>query len=147
MNKAEKIMEWLYLCPHIQDLYFNFSQSSDGDTVLIPNTAYTDEWADGMPFIDGSGDKICVFTIIRFERFSTEPNSTENAEVLLDVQRIAEWIDEQEEKKNYPVFPENCTITNMKVLPFENGGLAGQDEENAKYMFSIQIEYYYEKEI
>lgn len=145
-DKAGAVMKWLYTCPYIRDLYLNFSKSENGDTVLVPDTAYSDEWAENSPFIDGSGDKIYTFSIIRFVPYSTAPNSSENAEILCDVQSIAAWIDEQAEKKNYPVFPENCIVTGMEVLPFANGGLAGVDDSGAKYMFSIQILYYYEKE-
>lgn len=146
MNKASAVIKWLSSCPYIGDLYFNFSESGAGDTVFAPDTAYSDEWADGSPFIDGSGDKIYTFSLIRYEPVSFLPNSGENEESLADVQNIAAWIDLQAEKKNYPVFPKNCTITDMEVLPFANGGLAGADELGAKFMFSIQISYYYEKE-
>lgn len=147
-DKSQAIWDWLYEgCSAIKDLYFTFSQSNTGDTVLIPDTAYTDEWDDDMPFIDGTGFKHCIFTIVRFVAYSTVPNSTENIRASLDIQQIAEWIEQQEKQKNYPDFPEHCKIQEIQVLPFANGGLVGQDENGAKYMFSMQINYYYDKEI
>lgn len=142
MNKHEAVWNWLCDCPEIADMYFNFSQSNNGDTAIIPMTAYNDMWK-YEPFIDDSGEKIYTFTIVQFERYSTTPNNTENIDILLDVEKVANWIDKQHKIENYPLFPSNSQIFKIKALPFENGGIAGQDENGAKYMFSVQIEYLY----
>ncbi|MBQ2968670.1 MAG: hypothetical protein IJE10_11205 [Clostridia bacterium] len=145
-DKSEKLMDWLLTCPYIKDLFFIFGDPKNGDTVLYPETGYNDEWDEGMPYIDGSGDKIYTFTIIQFVPYTENPNSKENVEHYQGVQRVASWIDEQGEKGNYPEFPGGSVINKMEVLPFENGGLAGMDENGAKFMFSIRINYFYEGE-
>lgn len=144
MNKHEAVWDWLLTCPEIKDMYFNFSQSNNGDTVLVPQTAYNDSWDDGMPYIDDTGFKNYTLTIIQFEAYSTIPNSTENISILLDIEKVAKWIDCQDKLKNFPLFPTDCTIQSITVLPFANGGIAGQDDNGVKYMFSIQINYFYE---
>lgn len=142
-NRHLAVWDWLSQCSAIVDMYFNFSQFNDGDTVIVPMTAYKDEWADGMPYITGEGYKKYLFTVVLFKPFSTIPNNTENIDTLLSVQDVAQWVDSQNTVQNYPEFDTNCTIEKVQVLPFENGGLAGNDETGAKYMFTVQIDYYY----
>ncbi len=145
-GKHEAVWDWLLTCPEIHDLYFNFARASDGDAVLIPESAYNDEWQDGMPYIDGSGMKNYDFAIALFKNFSTVPNSTENVEALIDAERIAGWIDAQGEAHNYPAFPENCTIMDLYTLPLSAGAIAAQNDTGVKYQFQFRIEYFYEKE-
>ena len=39
--------DWLLGCPYIQDLFFNFAQSDDGDAALVPSEAVLQEFIDG----------------------------------------------------------------------------------------------------
>lgn len=142
-NKHVAVWNWLLNCPYIADLYFNFSQSNNNDTVLIPETAYNDEPV--KEYNDGSSERKYIFTVVQFQKFSTVSNSTENIETILDIENIAAWVDGQNEIRNFPEFPGDAVINEIKVLPFANGGLAAVNDDTAKYMFSIEIDYLFEK--
>lgn len=145
-DKHIAVWEWLLTCPVIRNLYFNYARAADGDTALIPESAYNDVWQDDMPYIDGSGMKNYDFAIALYKDFSTVPNSTENIEALRDAERIAEWIDTQGKAHNYPDFPDKCTILDLYTLPLTAGAIAAQDESGAKYQFQFRIEYLFKKE-
>lgn len=145
-DKHTAVWDWLMQCPELKDMYFNFGKTEDDSTILVPETAYNDTWKEGKPCIDGGGIKYYDFAIVQFKAAVVEPNNTENIEILLDVEKVARWIDEQEEKGNYPAFPEDETILEVKVLESPSGYVVGQDENGAKYMLQIRIEYLYEKE-
>lgn len=145
MTKSEAVFQWLLNCPEIKDLYFAFGEQSKDNTILVPETAYTDEWADGSPWISGCGEKEYTFRLVRFMAVSDVPQSEVNITSAAVLERIAQWIDEQNNIRSYPDFPDNCTINEIKVLPFPNGGLAGRDEKTAKYMFAVKINYLYTK--
>ena len=146
MDKRDKhlaVWEWLISCPEIKNMFFNFSEGNTGDTVIIPDSTYNDDII--RSFADGSCERYYTFTIVRFQRFSVTANDVENIETLIDIEKIADWVEAQNDIGNYPEFPGGDTINNISVLPFANGGLAGSDNESAKYMFSVQIEYLHEK--
>lgn len=144
-NKHMAVWEWLLTCPQIRDLCFNFSTDTNGITVLEPDTAFGDVWAEGMPYIDGSGEKIYTFNIVQFRELTTESNVQKNVDVLMDVTKIISWIKEQNKAANYPDFPDNCIINEVEALPSE-GGVSAETEKGARYMFSVQIKYYQGKD-
>lgn len=135
----EAIWDWLRTCPEIADLFFNFSQSANGDTILIPLAVYSDTLV--KEYIDGSADRQYDFTLVRFDACTTEPNSTQNIEVLCNFEAIAAWIEETAEAGNLPAFPAGSTITEIKALPSNIGYVAARDETGAKYMIQFRIEY------
>lgn len=145
-DKHNAVWEWLMKCPEIKDMFFNFGRAENGNTVLVPETAYHDTWKDDKPTISGEGIRYYDFAIIQFKAAVTEPNNRENIEILLDIEKIAAWVDEQEEKGNYPVFPDGETVLEVKPLEAPSGYVAGQDKDGAKYMLQVRIEYLYERE-
>ncbi|MEG1516427.1 MAG: hypothetical protein RSD95_16180 [Clostridia bacterium] len=142
--RPRAIWDWLLTCPFIKDLFFSFGEIADGNTVLIPLTAYKDRAV--KEFIDGSSVRQCDFALVRFESMTREPGSTENLDVQFDVESLAAWIDGQGGKGNYPEFPANCQIQGISTLPTETGFLAAQDEQGAKYMLQFRIDYYHEED-
>ncbi|MBQ5851519.1 MAG: hypothetical protein IIW54_12040 [Lachnospiraceae bacterium] len=145
-NKHQAVWDWLLQCPELMDMYFNFGKSENGDTIIAPETAYNDTWKEGRPCIGGGGIKYYDFALIQFQPIVTEPNNTENIDILLDFEKIASWIDEQEQTGNYPVFPDGETVLEVGVLESPGGFVSGQDEKGAKYMLQVRIEYLKEKE-
>ena len=137
MNKNEAVFQWLQGCEQIKDLFFAFSKSENGDTVIAPIS--TDVWADGSPFIDGSGEKIYELSIIRYESVSDLPNTTENAILIDELEKITDWIIEQAKNGVFPDFGSQDTITDLEVVSTPD--IAGSDEAGAKIMFSIRIQY------
>lgn len=138
-SRHEAVWDWLLTCPHIKDMFFNFSQSADGDTVMVPLMAYNDTV--NRAFIDGSAECQYDFTLIRFEAVSYEPNDQQNIEVLCDIEAIAAWVDAQATAMNYPDFPDGCQIQGIEALPSNIGYVSARDETGAKYMLQFRIEY------
>ena len=138
-SRHEAVWDWLMACPHIRDLFFNFSQSNNGDTVLAPLTAYQDTVT--RAFVDGSSECQYDFTLVRFDAVSFEPNDQQNIEVLCDIEAIAAWVETQAAADNYPAFPLGCVIQSIEALPSNTGYVAARDEHGAKYMLQFRIEY------
>jgi len=138
-TKHEAVWNWLLTCPTIADLFFNFSQSANGDTVLAPLTAYNDTPV--QEFTSGASVRWYDFTVVRFDAISYEPNDTQNIEVLVDFEAIAAWIEEQAAAGNYPIFPAKHNIQSIEALPSNTGYVAARDDTGAKYMLQFRIEY------
>ena len=136
-NKHQAVWDWLYQNEDISALFFNFSTTEDGDTTIAPivsdNAIKT--------FIDGTEIKQYDFSIIQYRQFNAQvPNSNENVSVIFDTENLMAWVKEQNKLRNFPVFPENCTITRIIVLQ-DMPQATGINETDAQYMFSVRIEY------
>lgn len=138
-SRHEAVWNWLLTCPYIKDMFFNFSKSENGDTVLVPLTAYSDTPV--LEYIGGQSVRQYDFTLIRYEALSTEQNDPTNISVLEAVELIAAWIETQAAAGTYPAFPTGSTIQNIEVLPSNTGYLAARDETGAKYQLQFRIEY------
>ena len=138
-SKHAAVWDWLKTCPAIVDMFFNFSQSANGDTVLAPLTAYSDTPV--ASYTSGASERWYDFALVRFDAVSFEPNDTQNIEVLVDVEAIAAWIEEQAAAGNFPAFPAKHTIQSIAALPSNPGYVAARDETGAKYMLQFRIEY------
>ena len=138
-NKHEAVWDWMMQCPKVKDLFFNFSDSKNGDIVIVPITSINDMVV--IELIDGSTYRQYDYSIIQFREYTSEPNDKGNIEVLIDVEGISKWIENQNEIKNYPDFPPNCSIQKISVLPDNSGSVAAFDEYGAKYILQFRIEY------
>jgi hypothetical protein len=138
-SKHEAVWDWLLTCPTIKDLFFNFSQSANGDTVLAPLTSYSDTPV--REFTSGASERWYDFAIVRFDALSIEPNDEQNIEVLVDVEGIAAWIESQAASGHFPTFPTKHTIQSVAALPSNIGYVAARDETGAKYQIQFRIEY------
>lgn len=138
MNLNNNIIEWLLLCPAIRDVFFAFSRAEVDGTTIVPIAS--DEWL--THYLDGTGEKLYTMALIQYRELSDVPNSAENAEIQYDIEKIMNWIEEQNEKENFPDFGGDC-IEEISVL--ENmPEISGIDSTRAKYIFSVQIKYYKE---
>lgn len=146
MSKNQAMLTFLQTCPSIRDnpLFFNFGK--------VENNAHqanmrSDEVSLHRPYIDGTELKRYTFHLDSFK--SVAYNSVipglpdENMEDFEEVQSLIDWINEQEELKNYPAF-ENCIIDKMRSLS-SKPELVGVDTTTsppiAVYRISIQIDY------
>ena len=136
------VWDWLMTCPYISRMFFNFSQSTNGDTVLVPLTAHSD--MPNVEFIDGGSERFYDFTLVRFEEQSVEPDDVRNVEILVDIEAIADWIEEQARAGNYPEFPTGCTIQGVTVVPSGIGYVSARDDTGAKYILQFRVEYFKE---
>lgn len=136
VNKHTAMLTYMQQCTEIYDLFLNFSTSENGDTVIATSTNEFEV----SGFVDGSALKWYDFAIVQYKPLTTEPNDTENAAIMLDVEKVMAWIIEQEEAENYPDFGTDCEVQEISVLQ-DVPTVAGQDQNGAKYMFNCRVEY------
>ncbi len=107
------------------------------------------------PYIDGSVLKRFAFTIQDFRSMTPNPlafiageppvlYNNENVENMLDVQGIIDWIDEQNDARNFPNFGDKCVIDEIRTVT-DNPNLNGIDNNVTpalgKYSVTVQIDY------
>ena len=135
MDKSQAMIEFLLNCESISksSLYFNFLNASDEDKQFV---TVTNDKIVHRPFIDGSVQKRFTFTIIDYRSVAYQElaklniQSNENVEEYLDVQGIIDWIEEQNELKNYPDFGSDCEIDEMKTTA-DNPNLNGVEDRKS----------------
>lgn len=154
MDKNKAVVNFLLTCDYIKNspLFFNFgkAESDNKHIVTIPNDARVN-----VPFIDGSVRKRYTFTIVDYKSVAynaviartvdqTTVPVSENLENAFEPQRVADWIEEQAELRNYPDFGSDCVIDDMKVVtdqPNASGVDRSMTPALAKYSISIRIDY------
>ena len=149
IDKNQAMIDYICQCPQIQNnaLFFNFLNAKDNDKqfVTIPNDTNINK-----PYIDGSVLKRYSFTIIDYRSVSyqalvkAEGYANQNVEELLDVQGIINWIEEQEDAKNYPDFGEDCVVDAIRTTstnPNLNSVNTAVTPALAKYSITIQVDY------
>lgn len=154
VNKESAIIAFLRECPAIagNPLFFNFINAKPDNKQIV--TSGNEKFMQ-KPYIDGSVAKRYTFTIIDFKSvvyqaivnpspLDSESYHNENVESYIDIQAIIDWVDEQNDARNFPNFGDTCEIEEMRVLT-ENPVLNGTDTQSkpalAKYSFAIQIDY------
>ncbi len=118
-------------------LNFNFSPESPNSISLLTN--YSDKVR--KKCITGDALKEYGFSIIIVKEYSSESDDL-NLEAMNFAQTFMEWLEEQNEKKEYPDFGENCTIEKMENLQ-NMPNLSGVNYEAglARYMIQVRIIY------
>ena len=149
VDKNQAVIDFLITCPKIRDnpLFFNFLNAKDGNKQLISSG---NDKNMNRTFIDGSVSKRYTFTIIDYRSVAYQAivkqagYVNENVEEAFDVQGIMDWVNEQNDLRNFPNFGDSCIIDEMRTLT-ENPNLNGVDTSLtpalAKYSMSIQIDY------
>lgn len=149
MDKTEAIIQYLLTCPKIENspLYFNFINPQDEDKQYVTDS---NEKTLHKQYIDGSVDKRFTFTIIDYRSIAYQEmaryqiTANESVEEFLDVRELIEWIDEQNDLKNFPDFGEQCIIERISTGS-EDPNLNGVDTQAnpvlAKYSISIMVDY------
>ena len=149
MDKNQAVIDFLLTCPAIANnpVFFNAIEAKDQTKEII---TIADDRATQKPYIDGSVEKQYTFTIVDFRSISyiplvTVPGYTnENVSDMLDVQGVIDWIELQNDSRNYPNFGTDCVIDSMRTAT-ENPNLNGIDTSLnpalAKYSIAVQIDY------
>lgn len=129
--------------PLYETLYFNSTQNYPQTTSL--NTVYSDYAV--QEYTCGNSDREFIFAIKQMKNYDSSGTSDVNLQAINEVQDFMDWIDEQNELKNYPEFPENCyvyKIENLQNMP----NLAGTDDQGlAEYMFQCKVCYTEERRL
>lgn len=149
VDKTQAIIEYLLTSDYIKNspFYFNFVNAADEDKQFV--TSSNEKILD-KTFIDGSVSKRFTFTIIDYRSIAYQElpqelvYTNENVEEYLDVQKIVDWIDEQNQEQIFPDFGPMCIIDEIRTTS-DNPNLNGVDTNAkpalAKYSISIQIDY------
>lgn len=149
IDKNQAVIDYIITCPTILNspLYFNFINAKDDTNQLF--TESTDTYTN-KPFIDGSVEKLYTFTIITYKSAADiavvkqSGYENENLSDMSDIQKLIEWINEQNEARNFPDFGEDCIIDSIETTT-EQPKFEGIDEQIspplAVYSTSIQIKY------
>ncbi len=149
INKNQAVIDYIITCPTILNspLYFNFINAKDDTNQLF--TESTDTYTN-KPFIDGSVEKLYTFTIITYKSAADiavvkqSGYENENLSDMSDFQKLIEWINEQNEARNFPDFGEDCIIDSIETTT-EQPKFEGIDDQIspplAVYSTSIQIKY------
>lgn len=141
MKKHEAVYEFIKEYPPLGGLlYFNSIEEFYDATGLMP--VYGDNVV--TEYTGGNAEKEYMFAIVQMKAFDTGTSNI-NIQAIQDMESFNDWIEEQNKKHNFPKFPDNCTINQIK--PLQNmPNLAGTNEQGlAKYMLQFKIDYYEER--
>lgn len=146
-DKSQAIVEFLETCPTIQanPLFFNFGDIRDNAHQAIMKS---DDVSLHKPYVDGSVARRYTFSIDSFKSVAynslVEGHTDENLSEFQQVQEVLNWINEQDDLRNYPDFGTGYQIDQMKTLttkPDLIGVNTSQNPPVAIYRISIQIDY------
>lgn len=130
------LWEWFSGCALITRLFFNFSDSeSESTAIATAGDTVLEE------FIDGSQRRRYAFELIRYLPASFSPNDPGNVDMMEDVEKIADWVQRQNDEGNFPSLPKGCAAESVTVLEDSAGYVAAQDQNQAKYMIPFAIDY------
>lgn len=140
MTKHDEITR--FFKPKVEELAgtmlnFNFSPESPESISLITN--YSDKIR--KRYITGDCEKEYGFSIIIVKPYSSDQDDL-NLEAMNFAQAFMDWLEVQNEEKNYPDFGENCTvekIENLQNMPNLSG--VNCEEGLARYMIQAKIIY------
>lgn len=122
-------------------LNYNFSPESVDAIGFLTN--YSDKVL--KRYIRAGADKAYGFTVLVTKEYSTNCDDL-NLEAMNFVQKIMDWVDGQNRKKDFPDLGSRCTvkkIENLQNMP--NLAETNPEEGYARYMFQCRV-IYYEKE-
>lgn len=140
MTKHEAMIK--YVEPKVKELIgkmisFNFANDSPGSISFLTN--YSGKVVKNYV---RAADKQYGFSLLLTWPFSEETDDL-NIEAMNFAQEFMEWIDQQNRKKNFPDFGEDCQvkkIENLQNMP----NLANVNWENmtAQYMIQCRVLYF-----
>lgn len=123
-------------------LNFNFSPESPDNFSFVTN--YSDRVR--KKYVRVGAEKEYGFSIIIIKAYSSGADDL-NLEAMNFTQAFMDWIDEQDNLKKYPVFPDNCQVKKMETLQ-NMPNLAGVNTEEglARYMIQCRLIYFEREE-
>ena len=148
-DKNQAMIDYLMDCEDLTSgtHFFNYADEHDNANHIV---TIADDKDLQKPFIDGSVMKQYTFQIICYRPLSNNPLVDtpgfvdENLENMAEVQAILDWIEEQEDNKNYPDFGEDCFAEKIYCMTDDPNLYAIDTEADpplAKYSVVIRFEY------
>lgn len=150
IDKNERIITYLWHCPAIKQnpIFFNYGEKEDNNQLFITVANSIDV---EKKFIDGSKECVYTFTMVFYKSASYNPVieglSDENMEEFIDIQSIADWIDEQNDNNIFPDFGKDCvidsieTLTNMPITDRNTSEDENAQPALAQYSLGVRIRY------
>ena len=148
MGKTEAITSWLMQCPELSALWNISAEMMDGANILLPSGTserrYVDESLDVTGWYEANIDPLPSvyeeFQVNCYKSFVNNDNSY-NAMKFEDVEKVIEWVQEQDEKQNFPEI-EGKKIVSIDVMPFQPQ-IRGVDPDTylVCYYFTLRIRY------
>ena len=138
MTKIEAMIEFLKQYPPLYDLLY-VNTVIDTPSLTSLNTVYSDYAI--QEYTCGNSEREFIFMIKQIKNYDSSGTSQTNESAFIEVQDFMNWIDEQNEKRNFPNFPENCTIykiENLQNMPNLSGT---SNQGTAEYMFQCRVLY------
>lgn len=118
-------------------LHFNFSPEAADDISII--TRYSDKRI--REYINGDMEKEYGFAIVVVKNYSTEADDI-NVEAMEFAEGFMEWLEEQDRKKDFPVFGEDIEVLSMENLQnMPNLAAINEEEGLARYQLQGRIRY------
>lgn len=151
VDKNQAIINYLIQCPQILNspLYFNLIEAADDNIQIV---TISEDKNMSKPFIDGSIAKRYTFNLIMFKSISdlevTKTGSSyypnENVDDLAQAQALIDWIDEQNDNRNFPDFGATCLIDDIQTTtdtPQFDGINDELSPQLAMYSIAIVVNY------
>lgn len=143
MTKTDAIVQFFKgkMMAEALDMGFNFSEESKESASLL--TEYS---AKEIKHYVRGAEKEYRFILVLTKVYSTDTDDL-NQECMNFCQTMMDWIENQNRKRNYPAFPENCQIKKMEnINNIPNLAEINPDEGLARYKIPARI-VYFEKEV
>lgn len=137
INKHIALKEWVQEYLDGNNMHFEDIDMYPGFRSLVPS------YGDYVVKTDVIGNKYKTYTFafVAIELLDMTDDTTNNTDIFYQIELFNEWLEEQQELKNFPNFGGNTS--NYKIIPLQNmPNMAMVDEQNnAKYMMLARIDY------
>ena len=148
-SRYEEMLRFLKQCPAMQGVINFQAADAHGNTIQVLTEAA--DIQNERRFIDGSVEKRFDFTVAFYKPVThsgyvlDRGSANLNLEGLLDIQALIDWLEEQNDKRNFPNFGEKKRVESVRSLNTEPA-LAWIDGEHyspplAKYTVTVRVEY------
>lgn len=137
-GKTDAVLAWARGYPQLEGyLKLNATDLEGGERSM--QTVTND--AEVRQFIDGTRERVLTFALVMVTDWSDGFDRV-NAEAQAWGEGWLDWCAAQFEAGNVPDLGEGCTVTD--IVPLQNApalSMTYQENQLAKYMFQIQIQY------
>lgn len=148
IDKNQAVVDFLMTYEDIQTipLFFNFINAKDNNIQFLTSSNDKDL---NKQFIDGSVLRRYEFSLLITKSITDMAMvngvlTNENVEDIADIQKVMDWINEQNDLQNFPNFGDKCVVEEMHTLS-DNPSLDGINTEVspalAMYSMAIRIDY------
>ena len=138
INKHKIMQDWVSDFLEGQYLYFEAADAYPNVRTLVPNYGDYVNRTD----IFGSKYKSYSFVFVGYERVDTGAAQSDiNTDNMQVFDNFTEWLEEQKEKKNFPDFGTNCSEYDIIILQNMANLATITDDNLAKYMLGVRIDY------